>query len=351
MKLSIVIPHFNSSSYRERNLKYTIEHYAKALPNVKIIISEQISEGIEASNIGHLLYKYENVSWVNVRCPDVAFRKSLLINDAVKNSVVSEYVAVIDNDCVLQDVKLIDLIPIEDCSVFIPYTSINFLRESHTRQLIKQGEFTQSKPRQDMHIDKYTGGINVFSVENFNTVGGFDESFINWGAEDDAFHIKCTRLIGPITRSTQKHELLHLWHPNAKTTEHIESAAYAMNKKRVACFKRMELDDLLEYTALTGEAAVSELNRLLNIYESLGKLHTLVKIRIGHETITMDSTVYDVPTSTKGEVLLVDMLECIVNDEGPEYLLGTISQIRHNIKEIDAFSNAILSRFESIHVS
>lgn len=351
MKLSIVIPHFNTSSYRERNLKYTIEYYAKALPNIKIIVSEQISDGVETSDISHLLNKYENISWVSVSSPDLAFRKSLLINNAVMNSVSTEYVAMIDNDCVLRDVNIIDLLPVNDCSIFIPYTSINFLRETHTRQLLKKGEFTQSTPRQDMHIDKYTGGINVFRVETFNAVGGFDESFINWGAEDDAFHTKCNRLIGPVSRGLRKNELLHLWHPNAKTTEHIESSDYMMNKKRVACFKRMNLDDLLGYVKLTGESAVSELNRLLDIYESLGKLHTLVKIRIGSEVITMDSTVYDLPISTKGEVLLVDMLECIINAEGPEYLLGTISQIRNNVNQIDVFSNAILSKFESIYIS
>ena len=346
MTLSIVIPHYNTNSYRERNLQVTLKHYAQAMPNVPIILMEQITPDVESASIEPLLDKYPSIRRYSLETEDTAFQKSTLINRAAFNYCKSDYIAMIDNDCILRDVKPEYLIPSKECSVFIPYTSINFLGESHTRQWVRKGSFKQSKARQEMHISKYTGGINVFSSDTFRKVGGFDEVFVNWGAEDDAFHIKCKRLVGPIERTDVDVELLHVWHPSCKTEEYTQSKPYIENKKRVACIKRMSKEDLVEYVDCRGQDSLDRMGELLMSYESKGKLHIMVKVRVGNGHVTMDSTVYDVDISDIGEVVLYDILECVYLEEGPNFVLGVITQIRGAISDIDTFSESILFDFE-----
>jgi len=348
MKLSIVIPHYNQSSYRERNLLYTVEYYAKELPDVPIIVIEQIDSSITGVVLEELSMKYGNINHVIFAADDNSFRKAALINEAVWNVSDSEYIAMIDNDCILRDVTVEKLLPINECSVYIPYNSINFLRESHTRQLLRKGSFTQSKPLQDLHISKYTGGINVFSRDTFDTVGGFDEAFVNWGAEDDAFHIKCKRLVGPIDRIESDTELLHIWHPSSKTLEYTQSAPYMRNKKRVACIKRMSIGYLKDYATHKGSS--EELEQIVDIMDAKNLLTIMVKVRVGNGDVTMDSTVYEIEITSDGEVTLSDILECVYVEEGPEFVLGVINQIRGTIDKIDMFSEMIFNEFEARYV-
>jgi len=67
---------------------------------------------------------------------------------------------------------------------------------------------------------------------------------------------------------------------------------------------------------------------------------------VGNGHVTMDSTVYDVDISDIGEVVLYDILECVYLEEGPDFVLGVITQIRGAISDIDTFSESILFDFE-----
>lgn len=60
---------------------------------------------------------------------------------------------------------------------------------------------------------EFTGGAWVLTVEAFDRVGGFDEGFTGWGAEDDAFTIACARTLGGNLTRAVKGAALHLWHP------------------------------------------------------------------------------------------------------------------------------------------
>lgn len=47
----------------------------------------------------------------------------------------------------------------------------------------------------------------------WDAVGGFDENFVGWGFEDNAFAVACETFGGPLIRVPG--ELWHLWHPTA----------------------------------------------------------------------------------------------------------------------------------------
>ncbi|MFK4998906.1 galactosyltransferase-related protein [Bacillus sp. N9] len=54
------------------------------------------------------------------------------------------------------------------------------------------------------------GGINVVPRKHFETVGGFDERFVGWGGEDDAFAASLNTLCGYVKRLDAT--IYHLWH-------------------------------------------------------------------------------------------------------------------------------------------
>lgn len=62
----------------------------------------------------------------------------------------------------------------------------------------------------------FNGGSYVLRLDAWRQVGGFDEGFTGWGAEDDAFTLACQKALGAPA------ELLgvayHLWHPAARVT-------------------------------------------------------------------------------------------------------------------------------------
>lgn len=57
----------------------------------------------------------------------------------------------------------------------------------------------------------FVGGFNVLGREAYEKVGGYDERFVGWGGEDEAFAYALDTLIGHHIRL--EGEMVHLWHP------------------------------------------------------------------------------------------------------------------------------------------
>lgn len=62
----------------------------------------------------------------------------------------------------------------------------------------------------------FTGGAYVIRKSIWQRLGGMDEGFIGWGAEDDAFHLLCKNN-GLRTSYVQGHDY-HLYHPAHRVT-------------------------------------------------------------------------------------------------------------------------------------
>lgn len=59
--------------------------------------------------------------------------------------------------------------------------------------------------------EMFAGKINVMKRKTFEKTGGFDERFLGWGGEDDAFVRAVVTLHGPMKKLP--HTIYHLWHP------------------------------------------------------------------------------------------------------------------------------------------
>lgn len=62
----------------------------------------------------------------------------------------------------------------------------------------------------------FTGGAYVMKKELWINLGGMDEGFIGWGAEDDAFHLLCKKN-GVVVRYVEGYDY-HLYHPAHRVT-------------------------------------------------------------------------------------------------------------------------------------
>lgn len=94
----------------------------------------------------------------------------------------------------------------------LPYTMYYNLDENETELTLKRPTTTHlSPPRNPIHSLNYVvSGMVAVSREAFESVGGFDERFIGWGYEDDAFVSSLMSLVGPIQRADGF--VSHLWH-------------------------------------------------------------------------------------------------------------------------------------------
>jgi predicted glycosyltransferase involved in capsule biosynthesis len=98
-----------------------------------------------------------------------------------------------------------------------PYKFFGYLTEEATNQFYENDAIIKSN---DMYLSppvaNFAGGSYVIRKDLYEEVGGFDEGFIGYGAEDDAFHLVCTSKLGRISYITGNN--YHLYHPAYRVT-------------------------------------------------------------------------------------------------------------------------------------
>lgn len=145
------------------------------------------------------------------------FNRSAARNNGVKEST-SEIVIVIDADNYIP-LDQIDFAiykaKIKKCLIK-PFRSFGYLTEESTEYFYQNGVFEDSPQFIGFQPNGFTGGAYVIQKNLWLSVGGMDENFIGWGAEDDAFHILCKKRLGN-TAFLQGYNY-HLYHPAYRVT-------------------------------------------------------------------------------------------------------------------------------------
>jgi lipopolysaccharide biosynthesis glycosyltransferase len=186
--VSILIPYKPDNGIRDRNLNWIINFYKKIFPNVEICV------GIST---------------------DELFNRSRAINLAAKQATRDIFV-IADGDVFCEPEVIKDSIKhLETSPWIIPFRKIVRISEANSRKLV-EAEPTwplEISDYETIHTPEpnYLGGLNVITRDHFMAVGGFDERFMGWGGEDDAFSCAVNTLCGPFKRLW--HTIYHLWHP------------------------------------------------------------------------------------------------------------------------------------------
>lgn len=182
--VSILIPFRSDHGHRDKLLNWVINFYQTCIPEVEICIGESSS---------------------------ALFSRSQAIN-AAANKANRNIFVIADGDIFYERQILMDAIHLLDqCAWIVPYHKVFDLSPSFTNKLLDQdGTIPMDKEGEERVWDP-VGGINIISRENFEKVNGFDERFLGWGGEDDAFGIALNTLCGNYRRLSGY--VYHLWHP------------------------------------------------------------------------------------------------------------------------------------------
>lgn len=232
-KSSYIICYSATSEYRTRNLNVLIKYIRKNFSNVEIIVAEQGSTKSTISDIDqHVFIESTGI-----------FRKSELLNKAVMASN-SEILILSDNDIIL-DVRSYDdmLKDLQEFQAVNPYYKVLDLPLDVTDRFIEtldRIDDSRGTPRPSI---VFAGGVFGIRRKDFCRIGGFDESFVGWGGEDDALTHKIYSLC---TNKTLNYVSYHLWHDrNVNGTPHHEH--YQKNLESLISIRSMGVDALVKY--------------------------------------------------------------------------------------------------------
>ena len=340
MKFCVLMAFYDKGNkFRERNLSEVVDKYLTT-DDFDVIIAEQYPQGFA-----------ETISKMNpdrvkfVPCNEMKgdpekkgrFCKTELLNAAVKAYPDYEYYVMGDADAYLSDECFSSLreaasrLDSGDASIVFPFDDVLYLNEPDTKRIVSGEELLPGTKDHGAEIFRQTGLCNIFKKSTWDTVGGFDEAFTNWGAEDDAFLTKCKRLVGHSLRLTGT--IYHLFHPKVDTESYRESKDYVDNRKRCACLRRMSSDDLKQYCA-----GNKDLADLVEKYDALGRL----SIRLRWQCtplclLTVDTTIYDI--DNEGDMSFTKLLDAVAAEDGAWYIPTFIKTALGGLEGIPGLSD------------
>jgi hypothetical protein len=88
----------------------------------------------------------------------------------------------------------------------LPYTTVDYLSRTGTAQMFAGCD----DPDVERRAKSAVGGVIWVTAQMFEKVGGYDDNFEGWGAEDNDFYL---RLLEATEVLRMDRLILHLWHP------------------------------------------------------------------------------------------------------------------------------------------
>jgi len=167
------------------------------------------------------LYKYYS-QYFDVILGDNSgeFNRSAARNTGVQEAT-SEIAVVIDADNYIPIDQIYSAIRVAQRRDILvkPFMEFGYLTEESTNNFYEKGPDKHNAEYISPPENNFTGGAYVMKKSLWIEIGGMDEGFIGWGAEDDAFHLSCKNRNIP-TRYIEGSDR-HLYHPAfRKTSEH-----------------------------------------------------------------------------------------------------------------------------------
>jgi len=190
MKQQIVIPWRSMDCiYRQKHFNFLVEYYSQEFD---VILGDN----------------------------DGDFNRSAARNAGVNKST-SNVSVIIDADNYIPIDQVVNAIRVATRrpALVKPFQGFGYLTEESTNLFYEfyenswmDFEPTYIQPPQN----DFTGGAYVMQKELWQKLGGMDEEFVGWGAEDDAFHLLCKNS-GVPTRYVEGYDY-HLYHPAHRVT-------------------------------------------------------------------------------------------------------------------------------------
>lgn len=239
--ISIIIPFQTDYGPRAEAFEWLNRYYAAEMPEAELCLG---------------LYNGNDIN------------KAKAVNLAAQKAtrdifVIADADIVYDPQIILESIHLL-----KDAAWVVPFTEIYDIPKYETRKLLKK------TPKWPLDVDlancnkanwiykEFAGKLNIIPRKNFEAAGGFDERFVGWGGEDDAFSHAVNTICGHFVN--YKARIFHLWHP---------SSHYATNPN--------------------GEANIKLLNRYISASGNKYEMVKLMKEREGYPVKMNDNLSLD----------------------------------------------------------
>lgn len=181
---------------------------------------------------------HSKVSHLNLNCKhifvksDKPYNRSWGFNIGLK-FVKTNIVVFGDSDIIMDPSNFIDgLKKLSEFDMVSPYSSVvdlelneNLLNISDIFKIDRPGRGENDNQKINM-----CGGISMFRLESINKIGGWSESFIGWGGEDDFQSIKVEKLL---TSHVMYNKCYHLYHAKSSPDmKYYKQSLYLLEKSK-----------------------------------------------------------------------------------------------------------------------
>lgn len=310
MKLLYIYTFYSTDACRIRNFTASIEQLKTVDPDADICVVEQ--NGF--TKIPEVTFHH------TVDIDDTDFHKTGLLNYAVQNHPEYTHYVMIDADSWI-DAGVVDNIHnhCDDAPLVFPYGTCVYLNEAQTRRKCRH-EMVDIPLRYNSNIPitRQTGLINCFSKETYDKVGGFDDEFVGWGAEDDAFVFKIRRVTGKRELRCNGGAVLHLWHRKVNDRTYLDSLRYKKNRAYCSLMRRMTDEEFKRY--LNKELTLDDIYK--NFAERGGIEGDSTLIVGPNVRLNVNTSIYYVQTLTP---TMTEFLTEVLAEDGPDMVKAFVN--------------------------
>lgn len=310
-KFLYIYTFYSTDPCRLRNFKASIEELKTVDPEADICIVEQngLTEGLPEVTFHH-----------KVDFDDANFHKTALLNYAVQSHPEYSHYVMIDADSWI-DAGVVDNIHnhCDDAPLVFPYETCVYLSEAQTRRKCRH-EIVDIPLRYNANIPitRQTGLINCFSKETYDKVGGFDEEFVGWGAEDDAFVFKIRRVTGKRELRCKGGAVLHLWHKKVNDQSYLDGLRYKKNRAYCSLMRRMTDDEFKRYLGKE-----TTLDDIYKDFAARGGIEGDANLIVGPSLrLKVNTSIYYVQTLNP---TVKEFLTEVLAEDGPDMVKGFVN--------------------------
>jgi len=189
-ELSVLVPYKPDQGPRDEIFRWISAFYRKYMPFAEICLGHSKSQ---------------------------LFSRAQAINDAASKAKTDCFL-IADNDLIYDPDQILKAkAMLAGHPWIIPYSKVHNIQEDSTKKLLRtEPVWPLGRPvRTVVRAQGTHGGLTLIPRKHFEAVNGFDERFVGWGGEDDAFAYSVDTICGRHRRLEA--EIYHLWHPNDKT--------------------------------------------------------------------------------------------------------------------------------------
>lgn len=305
--------------FRNRNLEVCMRRVKECLPCADHVIARQVPAGDTSDSPGTMYLRQ-----------DGPFHKTRLMDMAVRGNPGYDGYVMVDADLYMtEEVAEYIVKNVGDAGLVFPFGDTVYMDEVDTVRMSEQGDLWPGEKDHGVLIHRQTGLCVAFTRAGFDAVGGFDEAFTGWGAEDDAFMFKFRRMGMEVRRNPDRGAVAyHMFHRKVNDRDYLEGPDYRRNRVYCACIRRMSPEDFGKY--LSGE---STLDSLVEKYTAMGRLEVELRWQVTPmNTLKIDTTLYDIDRC--GPMTIGKILDEVEREDGPEGIVWFVDTIFRKLQGI-----------------